>query len=111
MTRNGRSFYIISSALLGAAVVAGVARGGHEIPVYPSFYPHQIDIRTLAPERAGEALQTANIQAYVGAGLSFSGTPPDSIRAVESLGSFVIVRVNPHENGSRRCYCGTQCFT
>jgi hypothetical protein len=94
MTRDLRCVGI-TTALLGAIVIAGVAWAGHEIPVYPSFYPHQIDIRTLPPERAAEALRAADIQAYVGASLSFSGTPPDSISAVESLGSFVIVRVNP----------------
>ena len=94
MTRSRRRL-AITATLLGAAVIASVARSGHEIPVYPSFYPHRIDIRTLAPERAAEALQAADIQAYVGAGLTFSGTPPYSIRAIESLGSFVMVRVNP----------------
>ena len=28
-------------------------------------------------------------------GLSFSGAPPEQIRAIESLGSFVVVRINP----------------
>jgi hypothetical protein len=85
----------ILAVLLGAAVVVTVAWGGHELPVYPSFYPHEIEIRTLAPEYAADALRAAKIQAYVGPGLSFFGVPPKSIRAVESLGSFVVVRVNP----------------
>jgi hypothetical protein len=84
------------AVLLGAAAVVTVAWGGHELPIYPSFYPHEIEIRTLAPERAADALRAAKIQAYVGPGMSFSGVLPSSIRAVESLGSFVVVRVNPH---------------
>ena len=30
--------------VLGAALVT-VARGGHELPIYPSFYPHEIEIK------------------------------------------------------------------
>jgi hypothetical protein len=80
---------------LGAAAVVTVAWGGHELPIYPSFYPHEIEIRTLAPESAADALRDAKIQAYVGPGLHFSVELPNSIRTVESLGSFVLVRVNP----------------
>jgi hypothetical protein len=84
-------------AVLGcsAAAVVTVAWGGHELPVYPSFYPHEIEIRSLAPAQASEALRRGEVQAYVGPGLRFSGTPPAEIRALESLGSFIIVRVNP----------------
>jgi hypothetical protein len=85
----------ILAVLLGAAAVVTVAWGGHELPIYPSFYPHEIEIRSLAPERAADALRDAKIQAYVGPGLSFSGVLPKSIRAAESLGSFILVRVNP----------------
>jgi hypothetical protein len=81
--------------LLIAAALVTVARGGHEIPIYPSFYPHEIEIRALARERAADALLKADIHAYVGPLPGFVGPLPESIRAVESLGAFVIVRVNP----------------
>src|SRR5262245_38960219 len=80
--------------VLGAALVT-VARGGHELPIYPSFYPHEIEIKSLAPEEAAQPLRDGKIQAYVGSGLSFAGAPPADIRAIESLGSFVVVHVNP----------------
>jgi hypothetical protein len=80
--------------LLLAGTPVTVARGGHEVPVYPSFYPHEIELLTLAPEQAAAALRTAKIQAYVGP-LRFPGPLPDVIRTVESLGAFVIARVNP----------------
>ena len=35
-----------------AAAAVTVAWGGHELPIYPSFYPHEIEIKTLAPEQA-----------------------------------------------------------
>jgi len=81
--------------VLGAAAVVGVARGGHELPIYPSFYPHEIEIRSLAPEAAAQALRDGKIQAAVGRGVSFSAAPGADIRAVESLGSFILVRANP----------------
>jgi hypothetical protein len=81
--------------VLGAAAIVTVARGGHELPIYPSFYPHEIEIKSVAPEQAAQPLHDGKIQAYVGQGLSFSGALPAEIRAIESLGSFIVVRVNP----------------
>jgi hypothetical protein len=81
--------------LSGAAAIVTVAWGGHELPVYPSFYPHEIDIKSLAPAQAPEALRRGAVQAYVGPGPRFAGTPPSEVHAIESLGSFIIVRVNP----------------
>ena len=81
--------------ILGTAAIVTVARGGHELPIYPSFYPHEIEIKSLAPEEAAQPLRDDKIQAYLGSGLSFAGTPPADIRAIESLGSFIVVHVNP----------------
>jgi hypothetical protein len=81
--------------VLGAAAIVTVARGGHELPIYPSFYPHEIEIRSLAPEEAAQPLRDGKIQAYLGRGLGFSTTPSADIRPVESLGSFIVVRTNP----------------
>lgn len=81
--------------LSGAAAIVTVAWGGHELPVYPSFYPHEIEIKSLAPDQAAGALHRGAVQAYVEPGLRFSATPPSEIRALESLGSFIIVRINP----------------
>ena len=88
----------LPSVLLVLAVLVvtlGVARGGHELPVYPSYYPHEIAIETMPPDRAADLLRDAKLQAYLGAEPRFPGAVPASIRAVESLGSFVIVRINP----------------
>jgi hypothetical protein len=86
--------------VFGAALVT-VARGGHELPIYPSFYPHEIEIKSLASEEAAQALRDGKIQAYLGSGLSFAAAPPADIRAIESLGSFIIVRVNPDSARAR----------
>jgi hypothetical protein len=80
--------------VLGAVAIVTVARGGHELPIYPSFYPHEIEIKSLAPEEAAQPLRDGKIQAYVGSGLSFAGAPAAEIRAIESLGSLIIVHVS-----------------
>jgi hypothetical protein len=89
---NGRRAIIVAAMALG---IATVARSGHESSVYPSYYPHEIEIVTAVPERAADLLLAGKIQAYVGNSPRFAGTPPATIDSVASLGSFVIVRVNP----------------
>jgi hypothetical protein len=81
--------------LLIAGAVATIARGGHEVPVYPSYYPHEIEIKTSTPEQAGNLLLEGKMHAYVGAAPRFANAPPDWIRSVESLGAFITVHVNP----------------
>src|SRR6516225_1947312 len=82
--------------LVFAALLAtlSVAQGGHELPVYPSYYPHEIAIETMPPERAADLLGDAKLHAYLGPRMSFPDAVPSSLRFVESLGSFVIVRIN-----------------
>ena len=87
--------FIALVVLLIALALVPLARSGHELPVYPSYYPHEIEIRTVAPEGAADLLLDGRIHAYVGGEPRFSRAAPDVIRSVESLGSFVIVRVNP----------------
>ena len=87
--------FVAFAVLLVAVGLASVARSGHEFPVYPSYYPHEIQIETIPREQAADLLRTGKIHAYVGLEPHFAGPLPDSIVAVESLGSFVTVRVNP----------------
>ena len=86
------SVLLVLAALLATI---GLARGGHEVPVYPSYYPHEIRGETMPPERATALLRDAKLHAYLGPELRFPGAVPASVRAVESLGNFVIVRINP----------------
>jgi hypothetical protein len=79
----------------GAAVLGTMARGGHELPVYPSYYPHEIEIRTLSPDRADNELRKGEIQAYVSEGLGLAGAPAEQIRAIETLGSLIVAHINP----------------
>ena len=95
---NRRSAFI---ALTMTLAMVTLARSGHELPVYPSFYPHEIELATVAPEPAAELLQAGKIQAYVGRAPRFAATPPATVDRVESLGSFITVRVNPSSPRTR----------
>src|SRR2546430_1675093 len=83
--------------LLSALAVIGPARSGHELPVYPSYYPHEIEIKTIAPDAAGSLLLQSKIHAYLGNEPFFSGSVSD-LSTVESLGSLVTVRINPQSS-------------
>jgi hypothetical protein len=82
-------------ALLFVAAAVTAAWSGHELPIYPSYYPQEIRIDTIDREEAGPLLLASKIQAYVGGAPGLPREPPDSISAVESLGSFVLVSINP----------------
>jgi hypothetical protein len=82
-------------ALLTAGMsLVGTADAGHESPVYPSFYPQQIRIEPIDPANAGDALARGRIQAYVGAVSGLPANADKSVKFVESLGSYLVVRVN-----------------
>jgi len=74
---------------------APAARAGHEAPLYPSYYPQEIRIEAVEPAAAARLLAASKIQAYVGGTPAFAGPAPETVRYVESLGSYLIVRVNP----------------
>lgn len=71
------------------------ADGGHELPIYPSFYPQEIRIEVVEPGTAASLLQGGRIHAYLGGEPRFGGKVPDQIRNVESLGSYLLLTVNP----------------
>src|SRR5215831_2203574 len=94
---------------IGAALLLSfvpVARGGHELPVYPSYYPHEIVITRAAPEAATAALRDGKMHAYVGEGVEFTPSPPTTVGSVASLGSFIVLRVKP---GSTLADAPTAC--
>jgi hypothetical protein len=95
------------AALVAATTLAllALARSGHELPVYPSFYPHEIEIRTLPPDRAAALLSDNKLHAYVGQAPRFAAAPSEPIRAVESLGAFVVVRLNPSSARDEAAAC------
>jgi hypothetical protein len=89
---NVRRALIVTMTTL---LVVPVARSGHEQSVYPSYYPHEIEIAAMAPQRAAELMAAGKLHAYIGGTPQFASVSPDRVGTVESLGSFVIVRLNP----------------
>ena len=87
-----RNALIVGVAL---ALTMGLAWGGHEVPVYPSYYPHEVSLETMSPERAAGLLGEAKLHAYLGPEPGYAGAAPPSVHTIESLGNFVIVRINP----------------
>lgn len=86
---------------LATLFAASMARSGHELPVYPSYYPHEIEIATIAPEQALDLLSAGKLHAYVGAVAGGTAAPAGRIAAVTSLGSLVVVRINPESSLAR----------
>jgi hypothetical protein len=85
----------VALVLLLAALAVGLARGGHEQPVYPSYYPQEIEITRLAPQAAADLLRADKLHAYVGvAPPPVASSPHSMIDFVESLGSLLVVRLN-----------------
>ena len=76
------------------AAVAFAVRAGHEMPVYPSYYPQEIRIEPMAPAAAADALAKTRIQAYVGA-MPPPGAEAKAVRAVDTLGAYLVVHINP----------------
>jgi hypothetical protein len=70
------------------------AWAGHELPVYPSYYPHEIEIATATPEQASEQLRSGEMHAFVGNNLRFVDLPT-AVASVQSLGSLIVAELNP----------------
>jgi len=88
-----------AAAIIAAAAFAGsLAWAGHELPIYPSYYPHEIDIQTVAPESALDLIERSEIQAYTGVAPP-PRVLPASVGIVEGLGSYIVVAVDPQVAG------------
>ncbi|HJO71737.1 MAG: hypothetical protein QF639_02575 [Rhodospirillales bacterium] len=86
------------SALLFPAaflVMATAAEGGHELPVYPSYYPQEIRVEPVEPGNAARLLAAGKLHAYVGAAPAFDGDRPEFVHDIGSLHSLVVLSVNP----------------
>jgi hypothetical protein len=82
-------------ALVLVAAWAVPARAGHEMPFYPGYYPQEIRLETLAPAAAAPLLRNSALHAYVGADPFGGGRLPANVAAAESLGGYLVARLNP----------------
>ena len=94
---------------LGALAFATVARSGHEVSYYPSFYPQEIRIESLDPVAAAQQFLNKSdpLHLYVGSPPNFAGEPPANIQSVSSLRSFITITLNP--NSPRAQETQTRC--
>src|SRR4029453_12858585 len=81
---------IISLLWITIWIVLTPAEAGHELPYYPSFYPHEIHVEVVPPEVAATRLHQGTLHAYIGATPHFSEPPPAHVRAVSSLGTYLV---------------------
>ncbi len=81
--------------LTAAFALLTPADGGHELPIYPSFYPQEIRLETVDPGAAAPLLRDGRLHAYLGGEPRFGDKLPDQIGYVESLGSYILLTVNP----------------
>jgi hypothetical protein len=93
--------------LLAPLGMAPAVRAGHEFPFYPSFYPQEITVAVIPPADATAKLADGSVHAYVGADPFAGATVPANVAHVESLGAYVLVRLNPaapfFAEPARRC--------
>jgi hypothetical protein len=84
------------AVLIAVAVSIGpAARGGHELPVYPSYYPHEIAITRVGAKAAADGLHDGSIHAFVGDMGGFAPGPGEPVDWVASLGAWVLIKTNP----------------
>jgi hypothetical protein len=99
LAMNVRRALVLTAALpvltAAALLVAPAARSGHEIPVYPSYYPHEIEIAVVEPQQAGDLIGKGKLHAYVGGVPAFAAAAPKDVASVPSLGTLVVVKLNP----------------
>ncbi|HET7341107.1 MAG TPA: hypothetical protein VFL90_06565 [Methylomirabilota bacterium] len=94
-------------ALVGVFGGASTIFAGHEMPFYPSYYPQEITLETVAPASAVARMAKNELHAYVGTDL-FAGKPaPKGVVPVESFGGWVVVTFNPASRAvaDRRLRC------
>ena len=84
-----RIFSLAASLLIPLAGSIPV-RAGHELPYYPSFYPHEIQLTVSDAGGAAEALRTGLTHATPGTD-PFGGALPRQIAAAASWGGYVVL--------------------
>jgi hypothetical protein len=82
---------VVSLLLILSGIMLTPARAGHELPYYPSFYPHEIRLEVMDPGTAAHRLRDNTLHAYIGATPPFAAQVPGHLKAVASLGSYVVV--------------------
>lgn len=97
------------AALAGFLFVGGfsAAQAGHTLGHYPSYYPDEIVVDTVAPAAAGKELADETLQAYVGAAPVFADGIPGHVKTITSLAAVLVLGLDPalpaYATRERRC--------
>ena len=77
----------------------------HALPFNPSFYPHEIQIKTVDLNSARRLLSNNSLHAYIGDNPFAGGETPQSLGYVESFDSYLVATFNlaskPWKEGRR----------
>jgi hypothetical protein len=82
---------VAASLVAVSLLTAVVARAGHELTFYPSYYPQELTVRWVAPPAAAALLRKNALHAYVGADPFAGAAPSAETRWVESLRGWVVL--------------------
>src|SRR2546427_2562363 len=80
--------------ILTLLAVPARVRAGHELPYYPSFYPHEIRLEAADAADLGGALRGGRIHASPGAN-PFGGAPPPDTAPGGSWGGGGVLTLCP----------------
>jgi len=81
-----------ASLLIALLLVAVAVHAGHELTFYPSYYPHEIDVRFVStPATAAAMLRKNALHAWVGGDPFAPAAAPATARWMESLRGFVVL--------------------
>src|SRR5215470_6514720 len=79
----------------------------HALPFNPSFYPHEIQIKTVNLNSAKRLLSNNSIHAYIGGNPFAGGETPQNLGYVESFDSYLVASFNlasqPWKEREARC--------
>ncbi len=90
--RRGIVRHAAGAIMAGGALIAGGQSGaGHSVGHFPSYYPDEIRIEAVDPVAAAKGLSDHTLHAYVNATPAFAGSVPAHVKAVTSLGSFLVL--------------------
>jgi len=99
-------------AVLWLMLFPTAVEAGHELPYYPSYYPQEIRLESIASPAAATLLQKSAIHAYIGGDPFPNAQPLAAIAAAASFGAYLVVTFNPVSaalpNREQRCTAASQ---
>jgi hypothetical protein len=99
----------IATLAVAAACWPAAACADHAAAFYPSYYPQEIRIDTLAPADAASGWAKAVVHAYVGADPFREGAAPADAIPVQSLRGYVVLTFDGDAGDARYASADARC--